>query len=150
MTTAEDDRQHLELLAIFHYIVGGVAALFSLLPIFHLFFGWTMITRGFDGRRGDPMEVALGWLFLAFATAAIVLGLAFAACLVVAGRSLARTRNYTFCLVVACLACLFMPFGTVLGILTILVLMRPSVRTAFGHPLSPPSPPSPPPSAAAG
>ncbi len=29
------------------------------------------------------------------------------------------------------LNCLFMPFGTVLGVLTIIVLMRPSVKALF-------------------
>jgi hypothetical protein len=37
-----------------------------------------------------------------------------------------------FCLVMAGIACIFMPFGTALGVLTIIVLMRDSVRELFG------------------
>jgi hypothetical protein len=37
------------------------------------------------------------------------------------------------------LACTFMPFGTVLGVFTIIVLQKEPVRQLFGH--SPPSPP---------
>jgi hypothetical protein len=37
-----------------------------------------------------------------------------------------------YCLVVAGIECIFMPFGTVLGVFTIIVLMRPSVRNLFG------------------
>lgn len=33
-----------------------------------------------------------------------------------------------FCLIMAGIACLFMPFGTVLGVFTIVVLTRESVR----------------------
>ena len=32
---------------------------------------------------------------------------------------------------VAAIACMFMPFGTVLGVFTIIVLMRPSVKERF-------------------
>jgi len=38
-----------------------------------------------------------------------------------------------FCFVVACIECLFMPFGTVLGAFTIIVLMRPSVKNLFAQ-----------------
>ena len=37
-----------------------------------------------------------------------------------------------YCLVVAAVECIFMPFGTVLGVFTIIVLMRPGVKERFG------------------
>ena len=48
------------------------------------------------------------------------------------GRGLAQRKRYMFCLVVACVECLFMPFGTVLGVFTIIVLSRDSVKALFG------------------
>jgi len=36
-----------------------------------------------------------------------------------------------FCLVMAGVECIFTPFGTVLGVLTIIVLVRPSVKELF-------------------
>ena len=36
-----------------------------------------------------------------------------------------------FCLVMGAVECVFMPFGTVLGIFTIIVLMRESVKPLF-------------------
>jgi hypothetical protein len=38
-------------------------------------------------------------------------------------------------LVGAALACTLMPFGTVLGVFTIIVLSRPSVRVLFSQPI---------------
>jgi hypothetical protein len=76
----------------------------------------------------------MGVFLMALAAFAILLGWTFAVCLIVAGRRLASQRSYTFCLVMAALACMFMPFGTVLGVLTIIVLMRPSVKSLFGQP----------------
>jgi len=69
---------------------------------------------------------------VAFSVVAILVGLAFCILLILSGRYLRRHVNYTFCLVMAGVACIFMPFGTVLGVFTILVLVRPSVKTAFG------------------
>lgn len=34
-----DNLEHLKLLSIFHYVVGGLAALFACLPMFHFIFG---------------------------------------------------------------------------------------------------------------
>ena len=36
-----------------------------------------------------------------------------------------------FCTVVSGIACMFMPFGTVLGVFALIVLNRPSVRKRF-------------------
>jgi len=133
------DIEHLHLLSIFHYVVGGLAGLFALIPVMHLVFGLAMASGALDST--DDVARAIGCFFVVFASLGILLGLGFAACLILAGRSLARRERYTFCLVMAALACMFVPFGTVLGIFTILVLMRDSVKELFGRAparLSPP------------
>jgi hypothetical protein len=60
-------------------------------------------------------------------------GFALTVCLVVAARSLAALRRYRFCFATACFACVFTPLGTALGVLTILVLVRPSVKELFAQ-----------------
>lgn len=126
------DREHLELLSIFHYVVAGLTALLSLLPLFHLAIGLSMLARQSRPPRGEELfAAAFGWFFVLFAGAAVACGLAFAACLAVAGRSLAQRRRHTFCVVVAAIACMMVPFGTLLGVFSLLVLLRPSVRELF-------------------
>jgi hypothetical protein len=49
-----------------------------------------------------------------------------------AGIFLGRRKHYTFCLVMGCIECVFFPFGTALGVFTILVLVRESVKQLFG------------------
>jgi len=141
------DREHLELLSIFHYVVAGITGLASLLPMAHLALGLSVISRA-SRRPGldELVAAAIGWFFVLFAALAIACGIGFAACLAVAGRSLARRERYTFCLVVAAVACVLVPFGTLLGIFSLLVLMRPSVRAGFGRgePPRAPEPPAPP------
>ena len=60
------------------------------------------------------------------------MGLTLAVLILAVGRSLSRRKRYNFCLVMACVECLFMPFGTALGVFTIVVLNRPSVKQSFG------------------
>jgi len=129
-----EDLEHLRLLAIFHYVVAILAGLFSLFPIIHLAIGIAAVTGHLDHEHGGtPMPALFGWMFIVFAGAMMMLGFAFAICLFLAGRSLAHRKRYLFCLVVACVACMFMPFGTILGVFTIIVLLRPSVKQLFGQ-----------------
>jgi hypothetical protein len=56
------EEQHLQLLAIFHYIVGGLTALFACFPLIYLTIGLVMIFGGFSGKQAPPAFV--GWLFI--------------------------------------------------------------------------------------
>jgi hypothetical protein len=127
-----DDAQHLDLLSIFHYIVGGLALLFSFFPLIHLFIGIAMVTGNLADENGaDNVPIAFGWLFIVMALGVILTGIAYSVCTIMAGRYLKRRERYTFCLVMAAISCIFFPFGTVLWIFTILVLSRPSVKALF-------------------
>lgn len=135
-TLGDDDANQLRLLSIFHYVVAAITGLFSLFPILHLLMGLAMVTGKLpmEGHNPDaaPLEPQLvGWFFVGFASVFILCGLTLAGFIAYAGRCLARRQRYTLCLVVAALACLLMPFGTVLGVFTLIVLMRPQVKAAF-------------------
>jgi hypothetical protein len=133
VSAANDDDEHLRLLSVFHYVVASLAALFALIPVIHLVMGLLMVTGRFGASgSGAGEELWFGWFFVIFATVWIVCGMSFAACLAFAGKFLRERRRYSYCLVVAGVACMFTPFGTVLGVFTILVLMRPSVKASFG------------------
>jgi hypothetical protein len=125
------DQQHLDLLGIFHYVVAGISALFSMIPVIHLAMGLAMVTGHFPHKPGEPDPAMFGWIFVAIGAAFILFGLTFSALLAYAGRCLRQRRRYTFCLVMAAISCAFMPFGTVLGIFTLIVLTRPSVKSLF-------------------
>ena len=129
---SNQDEQHLKLLSIFHYVVGGITALFSCFPIFHLIFGLTFLTGGFDipADEGPPVML-FGLLFTIIPALIILTGWALAILIIVAGYFLSTRKHHTFCLVVAGLECIIMPFGTVLGVFSIIVLVRPSVKTLF-------------------
>jgi hypothetical protein len=131
--TGNQNEQHLKLLSIFHYVVGGLMALFACFPIIHLVLGIIMIAspESMSESGGQPPPAFIGWLFALVGAGFIFLGWSLAACIVLAGRFLARRRHYMFCLVMAGIECLFMPFGTVLGVFTIVVLTKVSVKKMF-------------------
>jgi hypothetical protein len=126
------DNEHLRLLSIFHYVVSGLAALFACISIIHLVIGLFFIFAPQKFGQGSNQPPALiGWFFVGFASALILLGWTYAILVLIAGRFIARRKHYTFCFVMAAVECLFMPFGTVLGVFTILVLNRGSVKEMF-------------------
>jgi hypothetical protein len=126
------DDEHLRLLSIFHYLKGGITALFACIPIIHVVLGLVFIVAPhLLGHGNDQPPAFLGWLFVILGSFLILFGWAMAALVLIAGRCIGRRKHYTFCFVVACVECLSVPFGTVLGVFTILVLNRPSVKAAF-------------------
>jgi hypothetical protein len=125
--------QNLRILSIFHYVVAGLATLCSLFPIFHIIIGSMMVMGRFDDGPNPPPAV-FGWLFVLFGAAIMLAGFAFAACFAYAARCLARHRHYMYCLVMAGVGCMFMPFGTVLGVFTIIELQKEPVKRLFMPP----------------
>jgi hypothetical protein len=128
-----EDAEHLRMLSIFYYVAAVAEAFLATLPILHLLIGAWMVF-GFAGRGGERVPIALmGGVFMVLAAVLMVLGWIAAVFLALAGRNLAQRTRHTFCFVTAIVtACLCIPLGTVLGVLTIIVLVRPSVKRAFG------------------
>jgi hypothetical protein len=126
--------EQLNLLAIFHYVVAGLAALFSFFPLIYTAVGVSFIFAARHGtaKQGEELPPEfLGWIFAVFGSLLFVIGIVMAICILIAGRSLALHKRYSFALVIACIECLFIPFGTILGVFTIVALSRESVRGLF-------------------
>ncbi|MHC4691368.1 MAG: hypothetical protein ACYS67_01410 [Planctomycetota bacterium] len=128
------DEEHLKLLSIFHYVAGGITGLFACIPIIHLTIGIVMLIAGLAGAPDDERLPFLifGFMFTLVAGLFILCGWTLAICMIVSGRRLGQRRSYKFCFVIACISCTFMPYGTVLGVFTIIVLVRPAVKELFG------------------
>jgi hypothetical protein len=128
------DQEHLQLLAIFHYVVAGLAALFSFFPLLYTTVGTIFIFAARHGTAKPGEELPpefLGWIFAVIGSVLFLIGIAMAICILIAGRSLALRKRYSFAIVMSCIECLFVPFGTILGVFTIVVLSRESVRGLF-------------------
>jgi len=107
-------------------------ALFSCMPLMHVVMGIAMITGRFFGEETSaPPPVFMGWMFLIMGACFVLGGWICSVCIMVAGRKLKQRRNRTYCLVVAGVECMFMPFGTVLGVFTLIHLSKDSVKALF-------------------
>ncbi|HEY1583219.1 MAG TPA: hypothetical protein VGF73_08985, partial [Chthoniobacterales bacterium] len=127
------DEEHLRLLGIFHYVVGGLAALFSLFPLIYAAAGFLFLhAPPAAQQKGGPPPAIVGYFFIGFGLTFFSLGIAFAICLAISGCSIARRRRYWFVFVMACIECLFIPFGVILGVFTLIILVRDSVKPLFG------------------
>jgi len=137
-TLIDQDSEHLRLLAIFYYINAGIVAFFSFFALIYVGLGALMLLNpGALGAGGDAPPAFLGYLFATLGSVLLLLGLLFAACLFLAGRFLLQRRHRVFCLVIAGINCLAVPYGTALGVFTFIVLMRPSAQALFSAPPPP-------------
>jgi hypothetical protein len=132
------DQEHLRLLAIFHYIMAGLTACMACFSIIYMVVGIMFLTQPdmFKGPPNQPppppevLEMA-GFMMVGFSALMVALGWIYAFCLFLTGKNLSNRRRYTFCMIIAGISCLFVPLGTALGVFTIVVLLRPSVKTLF-------------------
>ena len=134
-----DDSSNIDLLSMFHYIVGGITALFSCIPFFHVFLGLAIVSgKFFHDNKGFAPPAIFGWLFVVIGAVIITLGWSIAVCMLIAGRKLKQRKNRTFCMVVAGIECMLMPFGTILGVFTLIVLNQDPVKAMFVRQNPPP------------
>lgn len=126
-----EDEDQLKLLSIFQYIYGGLSGLFACLPLIYIGMGvFVLLIPEGANRRGDPPQF-VGWLLIIAGSVAMAIGWAIAGCILASGRYLAQRKHRMFCLVMACIECVFVPIGTALGVFTIIVLSRDSVKQIF-------------------
>jgi hypothetical protein len=133
------DTEHLQLLAIFHYVVAGLAALLSFFPLLYTMIGGFLLyaaQHSGPSNQGPP-PAFLGWIFIALGAVFFLAGLTMAICVLIAARCLSGRKGHSFALVMACIECLFVPFGTILGVFTIVVLSRQSVKALFSDTQTP-------------
>lgn len=129
-----EDAGQLDLLAVFHYVVGGIMALFSCMPLMHVFMGLMMVSGAFfEETEGSPPPPVIGWMFIIMGSVFILFGWATSLCIIVAGRKLKQRKSRIYCMVVAGIECMFMPFGTVLGVFTLVALNKDSIKDSYAQ-----------------
>lgn len=128
------DADHLRMLAIFHYVFAGLSVLGLAFLAVHYAFMHTMFShpemwKNANGAALPPREFLemFVWFYVFFAVVCVAVGIGN----LVSARFLQKRTNRVFSLVIACVDFLQFPFGTVLGVFTVIVLMRDSVRELY-------------------
>lgn len=123
-TTAHD----LKLLSVGYYVQGGIAAVYSLLVgLYFCFLGFAFSNSPNSGNV--PPNVA--HVFAVLFGAVVLMGVGFAVLQFLAAYWITRHRARSYLFVVAALNCIGVPYGTVLGIFTFMVLQRPAAKQLF-------------------
>lgn len=129
----EQDEQHLRILAILHYVYAGLTALGALFGGGMMaFIGFTIFSLPTPPQKpSEPPLAAIGWFYIVFGSVVLLIGLPISVLIAIVGRFLARQRYWLFCMIIAGLICVNVPLGTLLGVFTIIVLVRPTVKELF-------------------
>ena len=133
----EIDSNHLKILSIFYYITSvmsilGIGFLYVHYLIFSKFLADPKFGKEFaQNSQAFPVEIfsVLKWFYLIFGLIAIIAGLLN----FIAGRFIQKRTNKNAIFAIACINCLQMPFGTILGAATIFVLLRETVKIQFSE-----------------
>jgi len=135
------DEEHLKLLSIFHYVL----VVFAVLGMIFLFIHYMIFYTVFNNpkiieqmQKNQPDQALDPREFLAiFKWFYIFMGGCFLLCAIgnfLSGWYIREKMHRTFSLFVGGLNCLLVPIGTVLGVFTIIVLSRESVRALYNTP----------------
>lgn len=128
------DAGHIRLLSIFHYIYGGLAFLGLLgLGVHYAIMRFAIMKM--PAQAGNQAEIEqLRTMFRFFIFFYLIMGvfcILTGVCNILCGKFLTKRTNKVFIFIVSGFNCLNMPLGTVLGVFTFIVLMRPSVTARF-------------------
>jgi hypothetical protein len=127
------DEEHVRLLALFHFVFAGLGLLGIAFLLMHYAFMHAIFMNPemWKNEKGGPPPAVFfqifKWVYL-FGGMFFVMG---AVLNLLSGMFLRRRKNRTFSIIVAALDCLQIPFGTALGVFTIMVLVRDSVRELY-------------------
>ena len=128
------DEEHLKLLSIGYLVSAGVAALFSLIGLLYVIMGVTMgIIFSEAAKKGDQSTppAFMGWFFGVIGVVIFLLLIAMAILKFRTAKCIKTRRSRAFCMVMGAISCLEIPYGTLLGVFTFLVLGRNSVKDLF-------------------
>jgi hypothetical protein len=129
----QEDVQNLNALAICHFIYAGLFGMVSL--VFGAILLVTMLAAAGAATKahGGPEAAAAIGIVDVILGIVVVLILTKAALIAYSGACIRKRRNRSLSFVMACLSCLNFPLGTALGVFTLVVLSRPSVKAIYDY-----------------
>jgi len=124
----------LSVVPIFHFVLGGFQMLFSLIGLVYVAVGAMMASGVMESTKGNPPPPELGWIFGAFGVVFILVFITIGFLTIRAGINIRLQRKHTFCMVIDSILCLMVPFGTIVGVLGLVLLTKSETAEKFeGH-----------------
>lgn len=137
-----EDESHLHLLSVFHFVMGGLYTLGIGFIALHFFFMRMIMMMPQTPRTSTPVGIPttppppvvppeIMSLMLVFYILAALIIVSLATGNILAGVWLRRRVQHNLTFVIAAINCAFFPFGSMLGVFTIIVLQRPTVKMTY-------------------
>ena len=136
MSQINGNSQNLTLISIFHYVLAAMIYLKGCFAFVMMMIG-TIAVMGVLHDQPHDMEVALvvlGLIFFAGPLVFMLLCFALATMVLLAGKRISQRMNLQFCQIIAGLECLCVPFGTILGVFTLMHLTKDETKEEFESP----------------
>jgi len=130
---ARRDAEHLKLLAIFHFILAALGLLGIAFLAFHFAFMRAIFMNPEmwkNEKSGPPPEIFFKLIMWGYAFGVVVM-LTGGVLNLLSGLFIRKRHHRMFSIIIGGLNCLHVPFGTLLGVFTILILSRDSVRKIY-------------------
>jgi len=127
------DNEHLNLLSLFHLISGIFTLVYSVfMALYFGFFTFIFNLSGnFEEANSDfPFEFMS--FFMLICIIILVIAIALGVAKIFCSKFIKQKKNRIFCIVISCIECFSFPYGTLLGVLSIMVLNRNSVKEIYG------------------
>ena len=127
------DAEHLRLLAIFHFVSAALAFVGVLFASLYFVLIWAVFANPeiwAQSQEGPPPEAVIT-IFQWFTGIGVVWFVVACVGNLLSGLYLRTRRHRTFSMVIAGINCLHIPLGTLLGVFTLAVLGRESVRKLY-------------------
>lgn len=130
------DEEHLRLVSLGFLISAGFTAFFALFGMLYVFIGIAMSVAlahapAGSGGAGEPPPAFIGWIFAGIGLVFFFFAGGMSFLRFWASRCVKRRKSRTFCMVIAGIGCLEFPYGTAIGVLSLIVLGRDSVMKLF-------------------
>jgi hypothetical protein len=131
------DASYLRVLSILHYVWGGLILLCSCFAIIYIVMGVAIaagtLPMNAPRQPAGPPPQMLGGIMIACGSGGMLLGFTMGILSIVSGRRIMQRRSRIFSIVIASIFCISFPLGTALGVFTIIMLVKDSVKSLYNE-----------------
>ncbi|MCP3957185.1 MAG: hypothetical protein GY719_04975 [bacterium] len=127
--------EHLKLLSWGYFVLGGFSVFASLFCLIYVVMGIMLgSVAAIEEQAAEEGLAIMAWMFALIGGFLFVFMAALGSLKLYAGVCIRKRQKRTLCQVAAAVSVLSIPFGTILGVLTFIVLERPTVKEEFAAP----------------
>lgn len=133
------DTEHLRLLRLGFFISAATNVIWVFFPLMYVVMGAFMLSGLLDDAK--PSEApprVMGLVLVVIGLGISLIAAAFAVLKLLAAQAIGKRQRKGLIFTTAIISCLSLPWGTALGVLTLIVLSRPSVAAQFEGVRQPP------------